>query len=365
MSGDRGSGGPKRPYVDNGRLRWLPVDDRRLSQPFRPFSGAGRQLGEQAVGSHTEHSPPPVPEPVSPVLSPMAPIRGFVPFSGQGHRLNATQPLPGGPLSQENIDFLRSRADRRQYLGLRHTSNEQDRIASANLNNTPRPGFYGDAYSLVPQTTLDRSNQVFRQRFPTLFAGQAPEGHPGTDKDFNRAIAVGIRNSIAFDLGRGGTTLGQIGGQLSADTQFAIADMGRAPGNRQDAQYGSSTASFGKTHVPPQQVLRQITASPGQIRQGLQEQGFGPESSIDSELTHRKVTRSIADTYGSQINRGLDDMRAQALGNESPDQRRQRIAAAAELRQLQQQARGRPSVRESSQARMQQLQDIVKGPPKD
>lgn len=365
MSGDRG-GGPKRPYVENGQLRWLPPDDRRLGQPVAPFSGSGQRLGAPSVQRQVELSPSPMLQPISPLPSPVTTPRGFVPFSGQGHRLNASEPLPGGPLSQENIDFLRSRADRGQYLGLRHTTNAHDRESSARGNNTPRPGFYGDAYSLVPKTTQDQRDERTRRQFPQLFrSDHAPTGHPGSDFEFNMAVGVGIRNSIKWDLAQGGSTLGEIGGRLSRDTQFAIADMGGRPGNRQDAQYGASTASFGKSHVAPSQVFREIGATSSQIQQDLTNQGYGPNSTIDSGFAHLEVSSTIADTYGRQINQGLDDMRAQALHNEAPDQRRQRIAAAAELRMLQQQGRGRPSVRERNASQMQALQDIVKAPPKD
>lgn len=287
------------------------------------------------------------------------PSSPVVAFSGRGHRIDQTHGDSNGPLSHQNIGFLRSLADRQNplYVGMRHTTDDFDRQQSANNNRTLQPGFHGDAYSLVPMTTFDRN----MQRFARSHGGLRPTGFSGNDHEFNSAVEQGIRNSVDRDLGMAPVgTVRQTVRHIGNSTQFALANMGRAPGARTDSTYGSSTPSFGKTHVNPDQVLAQVSVTSDQLLSGLPSQ-VQTYRRIDRN-NHFEVRETLVNAYGRGINSALDQMRPITPSNDSPQQRRERTAAAAELRMLQSQSRGRPSVREQHQERMQNLQHVVREP---
>ncbi|UXY14133.1 hypothetical protein N8I74_12470 [Chitiniphilus purpureus] len=322
--GNQGAGGARRPIIQNGMLSWVAPQHPRVGQPV-------------------------------------------VPFSGQGHRLDQTHGDRHGPLSHQNIGFLRSLADQQQprYLGMRHTTEQADRVDSARQGGVQRPGFYGDAYSLVPKTTQQRNDEAMMQRFPQLFRGKADllksPGFSGSDQEFNRAVEQGIRNSVNWDLARApGHTVAQRVQHLGDNTQFALVDMGRQPGMRTDATYGASTPSFGKTNVPPGQVFREIGTSGQQL---LSEMPHGLRTDRPfSRHNGFEVTESLVSAFGRRINSALDQMRPPTPSRDSPAQRRERMAAAAELRMLQSQSRGRPALREQQHEQVQTLQDIVRAP---
>jgi hypothetical protein len=139
--------------------------------------------------------------------------------------------------------------------------------------------------------------------------------------------------------------------------------MGRAPDGRTDARYGASTPSFGKTHVGPGQVLGQVSVSGDQLLSGLPSQ-LRTDQPLDRD-DRFLVAETFVNAFGREINSALDQIRPLAPSNDSPQQRRERVAAAAELRMLQSQSRGRPSVREQHQERMQDLQSVVRAPTRE
>ncbi|HSC81126.1 MAG TPA: hypothetical protein VLC08_12285 [Chitinolyticbacter sp.] len=319
-----GPHGGQRPFVQNGVLGWAPAQDPRVG-------------------------------------------RAFVPFSGTGHRIDATHGDAQGPLSPQNIAFLRAQADLPQpvFMGMRHTSNEADRNHSASSGGHQRPGFYGDAYSLVPRTTAQNRYQQMAQSRPDLFQGLRASaltspGFAGTDQEFNRAVEHGIRNSVNWDLARSpGRTVEQRVGHLGDNTQFALVNMGHQPGTRTDATYGASTPSFGKKHVPAASVFREIQPTGQQL---VSELPRGLRTQVHNPSNDFEVTESLVGAFGRRINSALDTMRPLAPSNDSAAQRRERMAAAAELRALQGQARGRPAERERLHDQMHDLQSTVRAP---
>lgn len=316
-----GNRGRRRPIVENGVLRWVAPDDPRVGYGYIPFGGRGRSLS----------TPPP------------------------------STPLPSGPLSQENINFLRTLAERHpnpRYVGLRHTTGDLDRMRSALTGSVDLPGFHGDAYGMVPE---------LNRRLRALFQGRLPnQGFSGDDASFNRAVGGGIQNSIEWDIAHTPSRLTTVGGvaqHLGENTQFAMADMGGAPRSDEHDRYGSSTQKFGKRTVKPENVFAEVGAEPQQLQRAARQRSLSLSAPVGSHNVGT-LTQALAPVYGQGINRALDrERRLEALRNESPEQRRNRVAAAAELRLLQAQGRGQPSVRQRHQTRIGELQQIVRRPP--
>ncbi len=356
----------RRPIVEGGVLRWVAPEHPSVGRPFVPFSGRGRSLTEPSAPSHrtrrdsvdSHHDDAAPPTSVHPP--------GFVPFSGVGHRLTEpSTPLHGGPLSQQNIDYLRRHAEdahHPRYLGLRHTTNESDRTHAAANGSVARPGFQGDAYGMVPEL-----NRAMRARFPQ-FNFPNP-GFSGTDAAFNSAMGAGIRNSVDWDMGRlpgHATTVGDAAHHISGNTEFAIANMGGQP--RQDAhdRYGASTQKFGRRTVSPDNVLSEMRATPEHLGHAARQRSLSLSSPLSSHAP--AASDAFSHAYGQHINHALDHAReaehTTALRHETPADRRARIAAAADLRMLQAQVRGRPNLQRQHQASMTALQQTVRRPPR-
>lgn len=337
-----GGNGQRRPIVQNGVIHWVPANDPRVGRGHVPFGGTGQRLS----------NPPP------------------------------SAPLPGGPLSQPNIDFLRNLSERRsrpQFVGLRHTTDAVDRASAARSGNVDRPGFEGDAYSMVPPmnrqrpggsnpTGDPRRDRLAADMFQRLTGRPAPRSSTGGggDQDFNRAVNAGIENSLQWDIARAAaarTSVGDVAQHLEGNTQFALADMGGAPRSGEHDRYGASTAKFGRRRVPPENVFADVGAEPQQLARAARERGLSLSSPIGQENAPQ-LAAALAPVYGREVNRAIDrERRLEALRTEDPNDRRARIAAAAELRMLQAQGRGRPSVRQQTQARVAQLEQTVRREP--
>lgn len=286
-------------------------------------------------------------------------------FPGRGRRLGGpTVPsaaAPGGPLSAQNIRFLRQQrfqpgAQGPRFFGLRHTTSETDRDTSARRGPVARPGFHGDAYAIIPSEFGAR---------PELARRATAMGMPQiSDEEFNTRVNSAIQNSINWDVAQldQHTPLRDASEEVARQTHFAIADMGGGPRTDRHDRYGASTAKFGTRTVVPQQVSGSVFAEQGALQQALRAR----RASLSAPLgeMQEEARGAFTEIYGQQVNQELDRMRnLHTLNAEPAPARRERMAAAAELRQLQQQGRGRPSVRATNREREQQLRATVNRPP--
>jgi hypothetical protein len=294
-----------------------------------------------------------------------------IPFGGRGLSLRPlprSQALPEGPLSRENIQFLRELNHRSPstHIGIRHTTTEADRINAA--KGTEMPGFTGDGYPLQPppqrsrdlgEAALARKREEMRQRLlskmmgvkarPKQNSSSAPRLAEDPDVTFNRQVQRAMDFSVEYDTAQAsqrGETVRQSIGSISHGTHFALADFGHSPRRDSHDTYKGTAAKFGRTTVPPERVMGSVTATHQQIRAGLSNQ-----TDLDDPVNRMNgpdLRSAMSDVYGRELNRELDQMRdavprqhrLNQLNNEPPDKRRNRLAQAAKQRMQQQATRG-------------------------